>query len=192
MDTALLIESPFSPLLGLLVGALLLFAGRRLFWFLVAAVGFLLGYQLASQGLGFEELWLQLLVAVVVGVAAAVLAVVLQRLAIGLAGFVIGGAAAAWFAGTAFGASVGVQWAAFVIGGLLAAVVAGLLFDAALVVLSALLGASFVVQALPGLGVELAGSAPIVAFLVLAAVGMGTQALGRPRRRRDAARRNRD
>jgi len=192
MDTALLIESPFTPWLGLLVGALLLFAGRRLFWFLVAAVGFLLGYQLASQWLGFEQLWVQLLVALVVGAAAAFLAVLLQRLAIGLAGFLIGGSAAAWIAGTAYGASAGVQWAAFVIGGILAAVVAGLLFDAALVVLSALLGASFVVQALPGLGVELVGAGPTVAFLVLAAVGMGTQALGGRRRRRDAARRNRD
>lgn len=183
MDTALLIESPFTPWVGLLVGALLLFAGRRLFWFLVAAVGFALGYQIASGWLGVEEVWVQLLVAVLVGLVGAFLAVLLQRVAIGVAGFLIGGGAAAWFLDTAYGAAAGAQWVGFVVVGLVAAIVAGLLFDAALVVLSALLGASFVVQALPGLGVELAGSAPIVAFLVLAAVGMGTQALRRPRRR---------
>ena len=191
MHSALLIESPFTPLVGLLVGALLLVAGRRLFWLLVAAVGFLLGYQLAAHWLGFNELWLQLLVAILVGLAGAFLAVLLQRFAIGLAGFLVGGAAAAWFVDTALGASTAAQWVAFVIVGILAAILAGFLFDAALVVLSALVGASLVVQALPGLGLELTGSILTVTFLVLAAVGIGVQALSRPRTR-EAPRRARD
>ena len=182
------IESPFGPWVGLLVGALLLFAGRRLFWFLVAAVGFLVGWHLAGEWLGLEEPWLRIGVALLAGIAGGVLAVLLQKIAIGIAGFVLGGTAAAWFAANALGAGTGVQWAAFVIAGIVAAIVAGLLFEAALVVLSALLGASFVVQALPGAGVEMPRTWLPVVFLVLAAVGMAAQALGgRGRRRGETA-----
>lgn len=184
METAWLIESPFTPLIGVLVGALLLFAGRRLFWFLVAAVGFLVGWHLASSWLGVEALWLRLLAGVLLGLAGGFLAVLLQKIAIGLAGFVLGGSAAAGLAETAFGAGEAAQWGVFVVAGIVAAVLAGLLFAAALVVLSALLGASFVVQALPGLGVELPASGPPVVFLLLAAVGMAAQALGGRRARR--------
>ncbi len=173
-----LLESPFTPLVGALVGLVLLLAGRRLFWLLVGAVGFLFGFHLAQGWLGLDELWLRLAVAALVGIAGAFLAVLLQRLAIGIAGFLLGGAAAGWAAEVAFGLPEGAAWVAFFIGGIVAAVIAGFLFEFALIVLSSLLGASLIVQAAVAWpGVDLGATAQAITFLVLTAVGLAAQAL---------------
>lgn len=189
MDATFLVDWPFGPVAGLVVGALLLFAGRRLFWFLVGAVGFLAGFYLAEQLLALDELWPALLVGILAGLAGAFLAVLLQRVAIGLAGFLVGGSAAVAVAEAAFGPQEG-EWILFLVFGVLSAVILALVFEAALIVLSSLLGAAIVLDAAPVDGVE-----GVVPFLVLAALGMAAQSATRPRRegkrqrRRDRRRR---
>jgi len=195
-------ESPFTPLVGALVGLALLLAGRRLFWLLVGAVGFLFGFHLAQGWLGLDELWLRLALAALIGIAGAFLAILLQRLAIGIAGFLLGGAAAGWAAEVVFGLPETAGWVAFVIGGILAALIAGFLFELALILFSSLLGASLVVQAAVAWpGVELGTTAQAVTFLVLTGIGLAAQAMQprtegesdreRRRRRRAERRRNR-
>lgn len=173
-----LVDSPFTPLVGALVGLALLLAGRRLFWLLVGAVGFLFGFHLAQGWLGLDEFWLRLAVAALVGVAGAFLAVLLQRLAIGVAGFLLGGAAAGWAAEVVFGLPETAAWVAFFIGGIIAAMIAGFLFEFALIVLSALLGASLVVQAAVAWpGMDMGTTAQAVTFLVLTGIGLAAQAM---------------
>ena len=75
----------------IVVGVALLFFGRRLFWLFVAGVGFLYGLRFAPTLVqGGSELAL-LLVAVFCGVIGALLAVFAQKIAVGIAGFCIGG-----------------------------------------------------------------------------------------------------
>lgn len=172
------LELPLTPALSLLVGVVLLVAGRKLFWLAVGAAGFVFALALAVRYLDPEPLWLLLGLALLAGVAGAILAVFLQRLAVALAGFLLGG-----WAGLALWIHLGggegpLALLAALAAGVVAAMVAGALFEFALVAISALLGAALVTGAV---GVE--GPLQVVSILVLAAGGGLVQtALGRPRR----------
>jgi hypothetical protein len=150
------------PILFLALGLVLLVAGRKLFWLLVGAAGFLFAWSYAES---WEAGWLLALLA---GVLGALLAVFLQRFAIGLAGFLVGGALLASLVELEppFG-----DGTIFIVGGILAAILAVMLFEAALVGVSAVFGAGLIVGALP-----LEGSAATVALLALAALGVAVQA----------------
>ena len=74
-----------------LLGAALLAFGRKLFWLLVAVIGFVVSFYLSSQFFGDQPGWLILVIALVAGGLGAVLALFLQQLALGLAGFLGGG-----------------------------------------------------------------------------------------------------
>lgn len=130
------------------VGGLLLLLGRRLFWFFVAGVGFIAGMMLADLLLAEEAFWLQIAVAIGLGLAGAVFAYFLQKLAIGLAGFLAGA-----FIGFQVFETVGnlEGWLGLVFvfgGGVLGAVLLLVLFDWALILLSSILGAHLVVEGL--------------------------------------------
>lgn len=179
--------SAWPPLVTLGVGALLLVAGRRLFWIAVGVAGFVLGFVLTTRLLGGGEGWLALAAGLACGILGAVLAVLVQKLAVAVAGFLIGGGAAATLATEAFGLAPGAQWLVFIAAGIVAALLAALVFDGALVVLSALLGAAMVSGLLPLPAVQ-----RLLALLALAALGIVVQlAAGRGgrrpmRRRREA------
>jgi hypothetical protein len=133
----------------LLIGVVLLFFGRRLFWFFVGAVGFLAGLVYAPQLFQGQPGWVLLLIAILAGVVGALLAIALQRIAVALAGFVIGGYLLNAFL-TATGIDPGgLAWLTFVVGGVAVALLVTGLFDWALIILSALMGATLVSQALP-------------------------------------------
>ncbi len=101
----------------ILIGALLLAFGRRLFWLFVGVCGFAAGLYVASQLVAAQSEWLALLVALSAGAVGALLAIFFQRLAVGVAGF-LGGAL---IAGSAFDALVlreaVLYWVALGIGG---------------------------------------------------------------------------
>jgi hypothetical protein len=79
-----------DDLLVLLAGIALLLAGRRLFWLFVGVVGFFAGLRFALQVLG-PRADLRWIVALAAGLLGIVLAIALQRLAVALAGFFVGG-----------------------------------------------------------------------------------------------------
>src|SRR3974377_1590177 len=90
-----------APTIGILVGAAILLLGRKLFWLFVGAMGFVLGAEIATQVT--HEPVLILLVAIGLGILGALLAVLFQKVAVGLVGFFAGGRiavalAAAFFA----------------------------------------------------------------------------------------------
>jgi hypothetical protein len=134
-------------LINLILGGALLAAGRRLFWLFVGALGFLAGIQLT------ERLWqgsegTAIVIALIVGLIFAFLAVFLQRIAIGAAGFFGGGfvlTALADTLGLAGGVSI---WIIYIVGGIIGVALVAFLFDWALITLSSLAGATLVVQSL--------------------------------------------
>lgn len=156
----------------ILVGVALLILGRRLFWLFVGLVGFVAGITLATQFLSGQPDWLVLVIALVAGLLGVLLALFLQQLAVGVAGFVAGGYIIVNLVSMLMGETDQLlYWLIFLIGGIIGAVLVILLFDWALIVLSSLTGATLVVQA-AGLNPTLT----LVLFVVLLVVGFVIQA----------------
>ncbi|MEY2498258.1 MAG: hypothetical protein QOD12_1814, partial [Verrucomicrobiota bacterium] len=89
------------PIIGVVVGAAILLFGRKLFWLFVAALGFAMGLEIAAYFMRDPPIWMTLVVALVLGVVGALLAILLQKLAIAVAGFIAGGRIA-WALAAAF------------------------------------------------------------------------------------------
>ena len=176
-----------AGLLNLLAGALLLFAGRRLFWLFVGLVGFLAGLRFAPLFLAGQPEWMQWLVALLFGVLGMFLAIVLQRFAVALAGFLVGGFFAVRLLGLDFTAPGFGALLAFVAGGIVAALLAAWLFEGALILLSSLAGAGLIVEAL-GLGSGTAGLVLIGLTVLGIAIQAGITARGATPVRRSARR----
>lgn len=133
--------------INLLLGAILLLAGRKLFWLFIAIVGFVTGIQLAARFITGPE-WITIVIGIVVGIIFAILSVLIEALAIGIAGFLAGG-----FILTTVTNILGLNdgllyWLFFAVGGIIGILLVMFLFDWALITLSSLAGASLVVQSL--------------------------------------------
>jgi hypothetical protein len=159
------------PVVEVLVGLVVLTLGRRLFWLFVGAVGLVAGITLATQFFRGQPDWVILLIALGAGLLGALLAIFLQQVAIGLAGFIGGGYIAIYLLNV-LGLGPGRQsWLPFVIGGIIGIVLVVALFDWALIVLSSLTGASLIVQA-----THLRPAITGLAFILLFVVGVAVQA----------------
>jgi outer membrane lipoprotein SlyB len=156
------------PVAAIIAGLLLLFMGRRLFWLFVALIGFAAGMILSSELFAVHDQLVLLAIGVVCGLIGAMLALFLQRLAIGVAGFL---------AGATVGVAVA-QWlglhAGTMIPGLIGGVIGGILlsavFDWALIFLSSIAGASLIIRS-----INLQASYVIPAFVILALLGIVIQ-----------------
>ncbi|HEX9841071.1 MAG TPA: hypothetical protein VGA72_17105 [Anaerolineales bacterium] len=134
-------------IISLILGVALLVAGRNLFWLFVGAAGFVTGMQLATQFWQGPEL-LAIIIGLVVGVIFALLAIFLQSVAIGIAGFLAGGYILTVLAGM-IGLNQGAfSWIVYIIGGIIGVLLVIFLFDWAIITLSSLAGASLITQAL--------------------------------------------
>src|SRR5437762_7503406 len=109
------------PILSVVIGAVVLLFGRKLFWLCVAAIGFAAGVTLASHLVSEPTALLQLTFAILLGFIGALLALFLQKLAIGLAGFVAGGRLAVGLVATFLAQYASYYWLTFIIGGLIGA-----------------------------------------------------------------------
>jgi hypothetical protein len=171
--------------INLVLGAALLVAGRKLFWLFVGIIGFITGMQLAAQFWNGPD-WIALLIGIVVGIIFALLAVFIEALAIGAAGFLAGGYILTTLTGM-LGLNPGALfWIIYVIGGIIGILLVMLLFDWALIVLSSLAGAALIVQSL-----ALAGGTGGLWFILLFILGIIIQALTLQREGRPAVRRYR-
>lgn len=157
-------------IVNILLGTLLLFAGRRLFWLFVGVMGFVAGMYLAATLAPQQPQGIILLIGIVSGILGAILAVFLQRLAVAVAGFVAGGYFLVMVVNLFTGVSGQLELAPFLIGGVIGAVLVVSLFDWALIFLSALAGATLIVQAF-----QFSTIITLLLFLVLLLVGMGAQ-----------------
>ena len=157
-------------ILNALVGAALLLFGRKVFWLFVAGAGFVAGMSLTSRVLQGPE-WVAVLVGLGIGFLAALLALVLQRFAIGLAGFLVGGYLALQFLTPLFNLDQNWwPWLAFVLGGILGAVLVNAVLDWALIGLSSLAGATLITETLGARHV-----AGLLVFILLLVIGVAFQ-----------------
>src|SRR4029079_207071 len=97
-------------IVGALIGVVILLFGRKLFWLCVAAVGFAAGIELAPHLVQDPTPLLQLSIAIVLGFAGALLALLLQKIANGIVGFAAGGRLAVGIAASFFVQSAGYYW----------------------------------------------------------------------------------
>lgn len=155
-----------SHLLTAAAGVVLLVAGRRVYWFLVGLVGFVVGFILAAEYLQDPE-WLILVAGLGAGILASVLAVLFQKVALGVAGFLIGGLAVLWWADQMGWGEPWWVWVLGLVAGVLGAHLTRTVFEIALVVLSSVLGAMFVLEALQRPADEVS---PLLLVLVIAGI----------------------
>ena len=157
--------------LNVIIGMLLLFIGRRLFWLFVACVGFASGYHCAQQIWGIHSPVLVLILSIGVGALGAIIAIFFQKAAIVVAGFAAGGYVVLSLSNQFAGLPAQVVWLPYIIGGIIGAIILFFIFDWALIFLSTLTGATLIVQ--------MAAFSPwveVALFLALVTVGMVFQA----------------
>ena len=165
------------PILSVLIGAIILFFGRKLFWLCVAAVGFAAGVEFAPHLMHEPSPVLQLSVAVVFGFIGALLALFLQKIAIAVAGFLAGGKLAMALVAAFFAEGARYPGITFIIGGIIGAILLLSIFDWALIVMSSLVGAYLI-----GHTIVLPPTGATLLFVGLAAIGMIVQATAFRRR----------
>lgn len=166
----------------LILGAALLALGRRLYWFFVGVLGFVVGLLVAQALINSAPGWLILLSALAGGAAGALLAIFMQRLGIAAAGF-LAGAYLGYALLQLLNLDLGTwEWAAAVVLGVVGAVLMSVLFDWALIGLSTLTGSVLIVQAL-----ELSSPWGGVLFFGLIILGLAIQGGVLSRKRSRAA-----
>src|SRR6201981_1622816 len=171
------VQTAFPPMhfsvaiAGALIGVVILFFGRKLFWLCVAAVGFAAGLEIAPHLVHEPSPLLALTVAIVLGLIGALLALFLQQIAIAVLGFLacgkLAGASAAAFL-IHYGQHSTII---FLVGGIAGAILLLVLFDWALIVVSSLIGAHLIQSA-----IVLPPSGSTIVFIGLTIVGILVQA----------------
>jgi len=151
----------------LVIGALLLIFGRKVFWLFLGGIGFLAGMTLANRFLGGASSGTLLLIGLIGGLLGAALAMFIQKIAVAIAGFLGGGMLG--YVGTHM---IGLQtehfpWIPVLVCGVIGIFFATFLFKWAMTVLSSGVGAYMIVKAftLPALPSTLL-------IVVLAVVGI--------------------
>src|SRR5437763_14297055 len=124
------------PILSVLIGAIILLFGRRIFWLCVAAVGFAAGIQVAPHLMHEPTPVLQLSIAIVFGFIGASLALFLQKIAIAIAGFLAGGQLAMALVVAFLAEGTRYTGITFIVGGIIGAILLLSLFDLARIVMS--------------------------------------------------------
>lgn len=156
--------------LNLLIGLVLLLFGRQLFWLFVGVAGFVTGIELAERVAAGSETT-KLLIALAIGIAGALLAILFYRVAVAVAGFLVGGYLAIQFANYAGVSPAGaLSWLPWLIGGIIGVIIILALFDWALIALSSLAGAALVVNS-----ISIPFNATVL-FIILTVLGIAVQA----------------
>lgn len=158
------------PIISVIIGVAILLFGRKLFWLFVAALGFAVGLEIAAYFMKEPPQWMTLLVALGCGLIGAMLAILLQKLAIAIAGFIAGGRIAWAVAAAFFVEHAHYRGLTFVIGGILGALLLLSLFDWVLILLSSIEGAHLI-----GNGITLPEKGALILFIALAVIGVIVQ-----------------
>jgi hypothetical protein len=158
------------PIISVTVGAAILLFGRKLFWLFVAALGFAVGLEIAAYFMKEPPQWMTLLIALGCGAIGGVLAILLQKIAIAVAGFIAGGRIAWALAATFFVEHAHYRGITFVVGGILGALLLLALFDWVLILLSSVEGAHLI-----GNGITLPDKGAMILFIALSVLGVFVQ-----------------
>jgi hypothetical protein len=150
------------------LGAVSLLFGRKLYWLFVAIAGFLFVFEATESALSGHAALIQYTIAIIAGGIGALFAIVLQRVGFAVAGFFAGGYFVALLLRHAGIPGDPLVWV--VIGGVAGAVIAAFTMDWALIVLSSIVGAAAIADAL-----QLEAALQTVVFGVLVVVGIVVQ-----------------
>jgi hypothetical protein len=150
----------------LLFGGILLAFGRKVFWLFTGLLGYEAGFYLLQNTYHASES-ISVFVGVVLGILAAVLTIFLQKVAIGVAGFLAGAYLAVGLLSLLHLEQNGFGWAIIFIGGLIGAVLLLALFDWTLIFLSSLVGAGMIAS-----NANLSTAASAAVFLLLLVLGI--------------------
>lgn len=159
-------------LFNILIGLMLMLFGRKLFWLFVAFSGFMVGFEFSAMMIPYSSQWIQVTVALGVGIIGALVAILLQRMAFVLAGF-FAGFFIVLMAAQSFGLN-DISAILFVFGGAVGAVVGYIFIDWAIIVLSAMIGAGVIVNVLIGV-LRLSPVISMAFFISLAVIGAVVQ-----------------
>ena len=154
----------------LLIGIGLLTLGRRLFWLFVGSVGFIAGFTYAQEVLAIQSTLVTVLIAIGAGVIGALVSIFMQGFAIGVAGF-LAGTYILYVILSFFGLQTNALWLVYIIGGAAGTVCMFMIFDWALIVISSLTGAAFIVDT-----IQLNVPLEVIIFVVLVIAGIVFQA----------------
>ena len=163
-------ENLSVPIIGVIIGAAILLFGRKLFWLFVAALGFAVGLEIAAYFMSEPPVWVTLLIALGLGILGALLAILLQKLAIAVAGFIAGGRLASALLAAFYVDYAQYRGITFVIGGILGALLLLALFDWVLILLSSAEGAHLISN-----GIVLPQAGATILFCVLVIIGVLVQ-----------------
>ncbi|MGA6925271.1 MAG: hypothetical protein WBY88_06290 [Desulfosarcina sp.] len=158
-----------ETVLVVLAGLAMLTLGRRLFWLFVGLAGFVAGLQAAHLFFDPGQFWMLWAAGLLCGIVGVLLALFVQHLAIIVGGF-LAGVTITIHLMPMLGHDAGV-WIPL-IGGILGVVGLYLLFDWALIVLSSVVGAALIVEAVGQRFPYLS-----VLFIILVAGGVVIQSL---------------
>ncbi len=151
--------------LTLALGAAMLLLGSTFFWLFTGGVGFYVGYTLAPKILPNQSGNVILIIAIVMGLLGILLAVLVKKVAISIAGFGAGGYIL-YSLLPMLNVNLGnYYWLVIVAGGIVGAVLAGTMFDWALIILTSACGAMLISTAL-NLAFPLSAVVLVVLFLV--------------------------
>jgi len=157
------------PMAALIVGVVLLLFGRKLFWFFVGAIGFVVGAE-AAAALFPHQSETELIAGLILGLLGIAFAILLQKAAIGVAGFWAGGYLAVVLLRTVDLPQANFTWVAFLVGGIIGGILMFVVFDWALIILSSVSGAHLIVHSS-----SLLPAAGGLTFLVCALIGIFVQ-----------------
>lgn len=158
------------PLGSLALGFALLLAGRRLFWLFVGVLGFVATDEFIAPMLSKNDPVVALIVAVIAGLGGALLAIFLQKVAIGLAGAIAGAYYLHVLLGGIGAQDPRVEWIALLIGAVVGALLLLFLFRWALILFSSIVGAHLIVSTMHAL--SLSPDMRVVLFLGLLVGGL--------------------
>lgn len=154
----------------IVAGGLLLLFGRKLFWLFVAIIGFLVGMMYIPELLPEQPDQVILTVSLIAGLLGALLSILLQKFAVGLAGLISGGYVAYYLLENIVTNVGDFQWLAIIAGALAGAVLAGSMYDWALILITSASGAVIITQYLP-----ITIPVNIVVLLILFFIGLVAQ-----------------
>ena len=164
----------------LILGIAMLTMGRRLYWLFLGGIGFVFGYDIAKQIIHGQPQTVFFVIALCAGVVGALLAVIFQKFAVLLGGFLAGGYLFVELM-KELGAGAGHSyWLLFILGGVIGAMLMKVLFSWALIVLSSFMGSVLILRAFH-FGTQLPGLIFILIFLLGIAVQGGLLGRKSPR-----------
>jgi len=154
----------------LLLGLAVLTMGRRLYWLFLGGIGFVFGYDIAKQIIHGQPQTVIFVIALCAGAVGAMLAVIFQKFAVLLGGFLAGGYLFVELMKELGSASGNSYWLLFIIGGVIGALLMKVLFHWALIVLSSFMGSVLILRAF-----HLSTQLPGLIFILLFLLGIAVQ-----------------